>query len=160
MAHWTHQTEHAGAKNGGGFYGLRVEAKTASKIGRRRNDRAVIEEYLLEEDVQEPPSEPFESTARLTLADLPQGNLFIVSLSEAWESPRIRLTTSSPERAVAAFNAHLEEPENYCDEILMEVSALNEDGDYHLVSRVSRPYLGGIAGHWIPPGVANNTPSG
>jgi hypothetical protein len=35
-----HRTEHAGAKNGGGWWGLRVIAKAKSKKIRRRRDRA------------------------------------------------------------------------------------------------------------------------
>ncbi len=33
------KTEHAGAKNGGGFWGRRAEAKSRSKKRRRRLDR-------------------------------------------------------------------------------------------------------------------------
>lgn len=40
MAHGRRiKTEHAGAKNGGGYYGRRVEAKTNSKKKRRANDK-------------------------------------------------------------------------------------------------------------------------
>jgi hypothetical protein len=38
--------EHTGAKNGGGFWGRRVEAKTVSKKSRRARDRARIDEAL------------------------------------------------------------------------------------------------------------------
>lgn len=48
MAHWTHKTEHNGAKNGGGFYGTRLEAKTSSNVGRRHNDRRHCDEGLRE----------------------------------------------------------------------------------------------------------------
>ena len=44
MAHWTHRTEHSGGKNGGGFHGTRVEAKSASNIGRRAWDDAAVDE--------------------------------------------------------------------------------------------------------------------
>jgi hypothetical protein len=33
------KTEHAGAKNGGGYWGLRAEAKSASKKRRRRSGK-------------------------------------------------------------------------------------------------------------------------
>lgn len=36
------KTEHAGAKNGGGFWGRRVEAKAVSRKARRRNDKAAV----------------------------------------------------------------------------------------------------------------------
>jgi hypothetical protein len=36
------KTEHAGAKNGGGYWGKRVDAKTKSKKLRRRRDDEVI----------------------------------------------------------------------------------------------------------------------
>lgn len=36
------KTEHAGAKNGGGHWGDRVEAKRVSKKVRRANDKAAI----------------------------------------------------------------------------------------------------------------------
>jgi len=38
------KTEHAGAKNGGGYWGRRVQAKTESRIKRRQDDRAAVEE--------------------------------------------------------------------------------------------------------------------
>ena len=40
------KTEHAGAKNGGGYYGRRAEAKTESGIRRRHDDRVAVEEEL------------------------------------------------------------------------------------------------------------------
>lgn len=43
MAYRT-RTEHAGAKNGGGFRGTRAEAKTISRISRRAADKAVVRE--------------------------------------------------------------------------------------------------------------------
>ena len=33
------KTEHAGAKNGGGFHGTRAEAKAASRVKRRATDK-------------------------------------------------------------------------------------------------------------------------
>ena len=36
------KTEHAGAKNGGGFWGTREEAKTLSKRQRRVNSKKII----------------------------------------------------------------------------------------------------------------------
>jgi hypothetical protein len=38
------KTEHSGAKNGGGLWGTRNEAKKASKRRRRRNDKKAIKE--------------------------------------------------------------------------------------------------------------------
>lgn len=39
MAYAAKKTEHAGAKNGRGFWGHRAEAKKASKHRRRENDK-------------------------------------------------------------------------------------------------------------------------
>ena len=45
MAISVRKTEHAGAKNGGGgYWGLRVEAKSGSKKARRINDRKAADE--------------------------------------------------------------------------------------------------------------------
>jgi hypothetical protein len=49
------KTEHAGAKNGGGHWGLRVEAKAESRVKRRHDDRAELDERL-EHDRDEPSS--------------------------------------------------------------------------------------------------------
>lgn len=38
------RTEHTGAKNGGGFWGTRNEAKVASRKRRRAADRAAVRE--------------------------------------------------------------------------------------------------------------------
>ena len=38
------RTEHTGAKNGGGFFGTRAEAKVASRKRRRAADRAAARE--------------------------------------------------------------------------------------------------------------------
>ena len=38
------KTEHAGAKNSGGYWGTRVEAKAISKVLRRREDRQASSE--------------------------------------------------------------------------------------------------------------------
>jgi hypothetical protein len=40
------KTEHAGAKNGGGYWGERVEAKKVSKRKRRENDKRAVREEL------------------------------------------------------------------------------------------------------------------
>jgi len=40
------KTEHSGAKNGGGFWGSREEAKTISKSLRRSNDKEEVKEQL------------------------------------------------------------------------------------------------------------------
>lgn len=44
------RTEHTGAKNGGGYWGLRIAAKQGSSKARRQNSRHEIEEALMEED--------------------------------------------------------------------------------------------------------------
>ncbi|GEM_PF-3753192 len=44
MAHTTKRNEHAGAKNRRGFHGRRAQAKAASKVGRRRDDRRAVAE--------------------------------------------------------------------------------------------------------------------
>lgn len=44
MAMKAKRTEHAGAKNGGGFWGYRAEAKRGSDKRRRANDRAAVDE--------------------------------------------------------------------------------------------------------------------
>ena len=38
------KTEHSGAKNGGGFWGPRKEAKDVSKKHRRSNDKILLQE--------------------------------------------------------------------------------------------------------------------
>lgn len=40
------KTEHAGAKNGGGYYGKRVEAKAMSRRKRRRDSARIIRREL------------------------------------------------------------------------------------------------------------------
>ena len=40
------KTEHAGAENGGGYYGTRVEAKAESRVKRRHDDRVAVGEEL------------------------------------------------------------------------------------------------------------------
>lgn len=40
------KTEHAGAKNGGGYYGTRWAAKRLSKTKRRRESAAIIRRAL------------------------------------------------------------------------------------------------------------------
>lgn len=42
MAHAVHKTEHAGAKNGGGHWGRRAEAKAGSRRRRRELDRRIV----------------------------------------------------------------------------------------------------------------------
>jgi hypothetical protein len=37
------KTEHAGAKNGGGYFGRRARAKTASRTKRRHDDKAEVQ---------------------------------------------------------------------------------------------------------------------
>lgn len=41
------KTEHAGAKNRGGWWGSRAEAKDLSRLLRRRNDKAIIEQEVI-----------------------------------------------------------------------------------------------------------------
>ncbi len=45
----TIKTEHNGAKNGGGYYGTRQEAKTISSKVRRVRGRKIIDEAIREE---------------------------------------------------------------------------------------------------------------
>ena len=40
------KTEHAGPKNGGGYWGRRAEAKAVSKRRRRANDKRAIAEVI------------------------------------------------------------------------------------------------------------------
>lgn len=47
------KTEHAGAKNGGGWWGHREEAKALSRVHRRLDDGAAVAEQLDELDVPE-----------------------------------------------------------------------------------------------------------
>ena len=39
------KTEHAGAKNGGGYWGKRADAKRMSSHMRRRHDRIEVQEF-------------------------------------------------------------------------------------------------------------------
>lgn len=40
------KTEHAGAKNGGGYWGRRLDAKRISRKARRMNDKKIILEEI------------------------------------------------------------------------------------------------------------------
>jgi hypothetical protein len=51
MAHSVKKTEHAGAKNGGGHWGCRAEAKAGSRRRRRALDRRVVRDSEWE-DIQ------------------------------------------------------------------------------------------------------------
>jgi hypothetical protein len=51
------KTEHNGAKNGGGYWGRRVEAKAESRHRRRLNDRFEIENYFKENSESESSSD-------------------------------------------------------------------------------------------------------
>jgi hypothetical protein len=42
VAYEVKKTEHAGAKNGGGYWGTRADAKKGSKKARRANDKAAV----------------------------------------------------------------------------------------------------------------------
>lgn len=53
MAISKERTEHAGAKNGGGFWGTRAEAKESSKTLRRINGRRQIHEELVHGECHE-----------------------------------------------------------------------------------------------------------
>jgi hypothetical protein len=46
------KTEHAGAKNGGGFRGKRKDAKTQSKRARRQRDKAAIHVEIKQLDAE------------------------------------------------------------------------------------------------------------
>lgn len=48
------RTEHAGGKNGGGYWGSREEAKSRSKIVRRQNDKELEAEGHAGEQEKEP----------------------------------------------------------------------------------------------------------
>lgn len=48
MATKEKKTEHAGAKNGGGFWGKREEAKASSKSARRIGSKRIIRKELEE----------------------------------------------------------------------------------------------------------------
>lgn len=52
MAHWGAKTEHAGAKNGGGYHGRRAEAKVDSKAKRRANDKHAVQHELRDLEVE------------------------------------------------------------------------------------------------------------
>lgn len=41
------KTEHSGAKNGGGHWGDREEAKSLSKSARRRNSKKIIKDEVV-----------------------------------------------------------------------------------------------------------------
>jgi len=41
-----HRTEHAGAKNGGGYWGPRAIAKDKSKTKRRRNGQKIVRDEV------------------------------------------------------------------------------------------------------------------
>jgi hypothetical protein len=148
MAHWTKNTEHAGAKNGGGFYGTRNEAKASSKVGRRQNDQAAIAEGLSEvaaserEAVDLAHDAAIIASASITVEDLPVGDLFTVQEQEMWERPRPVKMTSSPASAVAAFNAALTTRDDFCDEIAVVVHRSDENGDYSFVGRLTREHIG------------------
>jgi len=47
-----HRTEHAGAKNRGGFWGLRVDAKAGSRKVRRVHDRRAVAEGRADHESQ------------------------------------------------------------------------------------------------------------
>ena len=113
MAHWTHNTEHAGAKNGGGFHGTRNEAKAASKVGRRAAGRRAIDEGLsevaatdAERAEQRAAAERLADAAR-TVAETPEGDLYIVRAGDAYEGPSDRLMTTNRENALVVAAAEL-----------------------------------------------------
>jgi len=147
MSHWTHQTEHCGAKNGGGFRGTRAEAKAASKVGRRALDRAFIEEGL-DEIVDE------EVSARLVEAEAERiaqhtfdefavhdSDLYIVEAMEPWEAPKRLLITASKANAIEVANQAALDPNNYYEVILitmMDLDTLDVPGDYETFGQVFR----------------------
>lgn len=149
MAHWTGNTEHSGAKRGGsGYYGKTGEAKAASKIGRRQASRSAVAEGLdehyadIHEAEQAVEREGFIARSTITVADLPEGNLYVVREREQYEGDRDRLTTASPDNAVAKFNDLVLDPEAWCDHAVVAVYSLLESGDYDFVGRVTRPLVG------------------
>jgi len=149
MAHWTKQTEHAGAKNGGGFYGTRSEAKAASKVGRRQSDRGAIAEGLAEtlsvraDATYAAADAAVIEDSTIAVEDLPVGDLLIVSVHDSWEQARIVRTTSAPKRAVQAFNIEVVDAMSHCDWVSVQVLKLDEHGDYVPAGRVARDWVGG-----------------
>ncbi len=113
MAHWTRNTEHAGAKNGGGFHGTRNEAKAASKVGRRAAGRRAIDEGLAEvaasdaERAEQRAAATRLADAARTVAETPEGDLYIVRSGDRYEGPSDRLMTVNRENALVAAATEL-----------------------------------------------------
>jgi len=61
------KTEHSGAKNGGGHWGTREEAKTISKSLRRNNDKEEVKEQLDEIENNEGPKKPISKEAQILI---------------------------------------------------------------------------------------------
>jgi hypothetical protein len=63
------KTEHAGAKNGGGWRGRRKEAKALSRIQRRLNDKALVKSGMQEcPDCPDPEVHEIEGIFQVALA--------------------------------------------------------------------------------------------
>jgi len=148
MALHTHYTEHSGAKNGGGLHGTRLEAKTGSKVGRRRADAALIDEGLdeiaeAERAVAEKAREEHIIASGTITADLvTQGDLYIVSEYEAWEPLRQRLMTVSLERAVAKFNELATDPKLYSEAVRIASYRKTDEGDFEFCGHLDREWVG------------------
>ena len=123
MAFQTTYTEHAGAKNGGGMWATREEAKVSSNVGRRRNDDAAIDEGLAEiaEDEAEANRAAIEAAAGITVEDVEEGAHYTVEKVIDWEGTINVLRTRSRENAVAAFNATVVERETCADSVRLTV---------------------------------------
>lgn len=61
------KTEHSGAKNGGGFWGTREEAKTISKSLRRNNDKDEVKEQLDEIENEEGSKKSISKEAQILI---------------------------------------------------------------------------------------------
>jgi len=148
MALWTHKTEHAGAKNGGGYHGTRLEAKTSSNVGRRACDRYYADEGLTEyyegkaSAVAKRKHEALVVEATLTVADVTKGDLYRVIEHEAHEADRERLMTRSVERAVEKFNELVLAAGRYIDDVALSTYRCNDNGDYEWDARLVRPGIG------------------
>lgn len=61
------KSEHSGAKNGGGFWGTREEAKTISKSLRRNNDKEEVKEQLDDFENEEEPKKLINKEAQILI---------------------------------------------------------------------------------------------
>lgn len=143
MALTTTMTEHAGAKNGGGMWATRLEAKTASKVGRRRLGRSLIEEGLSEiaEDEAELDEaarvQALKDEVTLKAEDVTEGDFYEVVETEPWGPNRMICRTPSLAKALAKFNEAVCNKETSYSDVAL--------GIFHLVNdeyvRLSEPVM-------------------